>query len=149
MALPSTLRSRNSCSMAEFRVECLTYAHSRARPAPFPTSPSYGLPPTATIPARMLINSKRPSRLEPADFRNRDVSSHHTESNALPTELPGPAIHPIMARPCCLRSSLFTKMQLLPCDLTKCHARQREVSGKFMPSFSHPVTTDCHATLIT
>ena len=49
------------------------------------------LPPTATIPARRLINIKRPSRLEPADFRNRDVCSHHTESNALPTELPGPA----------------------------------------------------------
>ena len=55
---------RNSCSMAEFRLECLTYAHSRARPVLFATSPSCGLPPTATIPARMLTNIKRPSRLE-------------------------------------------------------------------------------------
>ena len=31
MALSSTFRSRNSGSMAEFRVESLTYAHSRAR----------------------------------------------------------------------------------------------------------------------
>ena len=32
-------------------------------------------------------------------------------------------IDPILARPCCLRSSSITKLQLLPCDLTKCHAR--------------------------
>ena len=40
---------------------------------PFPTLRSCGLPPTATIPVRRLINIKRPSRLEPADFCNRDV----------------------------------------------------------------------------
>ena len=61
-------RSRNSCSMAEFRVEGITYAHSRARPVPSLTSPGYGLPPTITIPARRLINIKCPSRLEPRTF---------------------------------------------------------------------------------
>ena len=39
LTLSCTLRSRNSCSMAEFRVKCLTYTHSRARPAPSLTSP--------------------------------------------------------------------------------------------------------------
>ena len=68
MALSSTLRSRNSCSTAEFRVECLTYAHSRAQPVPSLSSPGYDLLPTATIPARRLINIKRPSRLEPRTF---------------------------------------------------------------------------------
>ena len=51
--------------MAEFRVECLAYAHSRARPVPSLTSPGYSLPPTVTILARRVINIKRPSRLEP------------------------------------------------------------------------------------
>ena len=60
LTLSSTFRSRNSCSMAEFRVECLTYAHSRARPVPSLTSPGYSMPPTVTI--------KRPSRLEPPTF---------------------------------------------------------------------------------
>ena len=87
LVLSSTLRSRNSCSMAEFRIECLTYAHSRARPVLSLTSSGYGLPRTITIPVRRLINIKRPSRLEPADFSSRDVCSHRTESNALPTEL--------------------------------------------------------------
>ena len=45
------------------------------------------MPLTATIPARRPINVKRPSRLEPQTFHNRDVCPHHTESNALPTEL--------------------------------------------------------------
>ena len=52
-------------SMAKFRVECLTHAHSRARPVPSLTSSGYGLPPTAIIPFRRLINVERPSRLEP------------------------------------------------------------------------------------
>ena len=68
MALPSTLRSRNSCSMTEFRIKCLTHAHSRARPVSSLTSSGYGLPPTVTIPTRRLINIKRPSRLEPRIF---------------------------------------------------------------------------------
>ena len=87
MALPSTVRSNNSCSMAEFRVDCLTYAHSRARPDPSLTSPDCGLPPTATIPVRRLINIGRPSRLEPRTIITGNVCSHHTESNALPTEI--------------------------------------------------------------
>ena len=48
LTLSSTLRSRNSSAMTEFRVECLTYAHSRARPVLSLTSPGYGLPPTVT-----------------------------------------------------------------------------------------------------
>ena len=55
--------------MAELRVECLTYAHSRAWPVPSLTSPGYGLPPTVTIPTTRLINIKRPSRLEPRTFQ--------------------------------------------------------------------------------
>ena len=85
-----TRRSRNACSMAEFRVKCLTYAHSRARPFPFPTSPSCGLPTTATIPARML-KYQAPVAPRTPDFCQRDLCFHHSESNALPTELPGPA----------------------------------------------------------
>ena len=49
--------------MAEFRVECLTYARRtsrRARPVPSLTSPGYDLPPTATI--------SHPSRLETQTF---------------------------------------------------------------------------------
>ena len=68
MALSSTFRSRNCCSMAEFRVGCLTYTHSLARPVPSLTLAGYGLPPTVTIPARRLIKSKRLSRLEPRTF---------------------------------------------------------------------------------
>ena len=71
--------------MAEFRVEWLTYAHSRARPVPSLTSPGYGLP--LGVYARRPINTKRPSCLEPRTFHNRGVCSHHTESIALPTEL--------------------------------------------------------------
>ena len=66
LALSSTLLSRNSCSMAKFRVEYLTYAHSCALPVPSLTY--YGLPPTVIIPARRLINIKRPSCLEPRTF---------------------------------------------------------------------------------
>ena len=44
---------------------------------------------TIAMPVRGLINIKRRSRLEqPADFSSRDVCSHHTESNAVPTEIP-------------------------------------------------------------
>ena len=68
MALSSTFRSRNSGSMAEFRVESLTYAHSRARPVPIAALTGYGLPPAATIPAGCSINIGRPSRLEPRTF---------------------------------------------------------------------------------
>ena len=53
-----------------FRVECLTYAHRRARPVSPLTSASlgYGVPPTITIPTRRLTNIKRPSRLETWTF---------------------------------------------------------------------------------
>ena len=85
MVLSSTLRLRNSCPMADFRVECLTYARSHcpmadfrvecltyershARPVPSLTSPGYGLSPTTTIPARRLLNIERPSRLETRTF---------------------------------------------------------------------------------
>ena len=71
LALPSTFRSRNSCSKAEFRVECLMYAHSRARPVTSLTSAGYGLLPTVTIPVRRLRNIKSPSRLEPRTFLTR------------------------------------------------------------------------------
>ena len=54
--------------MAEFRVESLTYAHSRARPVPIAALTGYGLPLTATIPAGCSINIGRPSRLEPRTF---------------------------------------------------------------------------------
>ena len=64
----TTLRTRNSCSMVEFRVECLTYPHSRARPVPSRTSPGYDLPPTTTMPVRRPMNIKRPSRLESRAF---------------------------------------------------------------------------------
>ena len=79
-----------SCSMAEFRVECLTYSHSRVRLVPFPTSPSCGLPPTATIPARRLINIKRSSCLDPRTFVTGTYALT-TRSPTLATELPGPA----------------------------------------------------------
>ena len=75
--LSSTLRSRNSCSMAEFRVECLTYAHSRARPVPSLTSPGYDLPPTVTIPARRLINIKRRRASNPGPVYSGHVVSPH------------------------------------------------------------------------
>ena len=55
----------NPCSMAEFKVECLTSAHRLARPVNSLTSTGYGLPSTATIPVRRLINIARPSRLKP------------------------------------------------------------------------------------
>ena len=63
--------------MAEFRDECLTYAHSRARPVPSPTSPGYDLAPTATIPVRRFINIERP--FQSASSLARTVSSppHH------------------------------------------------------------------------
>ena len=51
------------------------------------TSTGYGLPPTATIPARMLDKHQAPVAPRTPDFCNRDICCHHTESNALPTEL--------------------------------------------------------------
>ena len=88
MALPSTLRSRNSCSLTEFRIECLTYAHSRTRPVPSLTSPGYGLPPTVTIPARRQAHKHQaPVAPRTPDLSHRDAYSHHAESHVLPTEL--------------------------------------------------------------
>ena len=66
--LPSEFRSRNSCSRAEFSVECLTYAHSRARPVPSLTSPGYGLTPTVTIPARRFITLSARRASNPVPF---------------------------------------------------------------------------------
>ena len=62
----------------------LRYAHSRVWPVPIA---DFGLPPTAIIPARMLDKHRAPVAPRTPDFRNRDVCCHHTESNALPTEL--------------------------------------------------------------
>ena len=88
MALSSTLRSSNSCYIAEFSVECFTYAHSRSRPVPSLTSPVYDLAPTAAIATSRPTNIERPSRLHPQTFPTGAVCSHHTESNALLNQLP-------------------------------------------------------------
>ena len=45
--------------MVKLRVQCLTYAHSRARPVPSLPSPGYDLPPIASIPVRSLISIER------------------------------------------------------------------------------------------
>ena len=71
-----------------FSIQILTCAHSRARQVPSLTSPGSGLPPTTTIPVRSSKTSST-RRVSNPDFCNRDVRSHHTESNALPTELSG------------------------------------------------------------
>ena len=70
--LYSTLRPCNSCSMAKFRVDCLAYTHSRARPVPSLTSPGNGLPPSATIPVERLISNECPS-LSNSGLWKRDV----------------------------------------------------------------------------
>ena len=64
-SLPPDRAIGNAHFMAEDIVEYFTYAHSGARPVSSLTSPVYDLPPTVTIHARRLINTKRPTRLEP------------------------------------------------------------------------------------
>ena len=77
--------------LTEFRVECLTYSRSRARPVPSLTWLGYGLPPTATIPVRRFINIKHSLCPEPWTFATGTCapSSHHTESSHLPAQLRG------------------------------------------------------------
>ena len=69
MALPSALQSDNSILwMAEFRVECLMYAHRWVQLVPSLTLPGYSLPPTTSIHVRRFINIKWPSPLKPQTF---------------------------------------------------------------------------------
>ena len=69
--------------MAEFRVECLTHAHSRARPVPFLTSRA-----TNRNHTRLEAHEHQaPVTPRTPDLSTRDMCYHHTKSDALPTEL--------------------------------------------------------------
>ena len=73
--------------MAEFRVKCLTYAHSCLRLVHSLISPCCDLPLTATIYHQKAHKHRAPVAPRIPDFSNRVVCSHHTESNALLTAL--------------------------------------------------------------
>ena len=92
-----------------FTVQSLAYAHSCARPVPSLTSTGYGLPPTTTISATCQESYKYRASVAPRTpyFCYRDVCSHHTESNALPTEVYGTGFLKLLAFSKCASLRVF------------------------------------------